>query len=95
VAEGIFTPDPLLAKQRWHYAEFLPVGLDTIYIVPTMASIKIGTLKSQVYGARKIEMSVNAHIETNDMIFALNGIAPVLKYSPTCRPNRRLLITKL
>ena len=47
--------------------------------MPTIASIKIGSLKSQVYGVRKIEISENTHMENNDKIFALNGIAPVFK----------------
>jgi len=66
-----------------------------IYIVPTMASIKTGPLKSQLYGVRKIEMSENVHTEATDITFALSGMAPVSRNSPTCRPNRRLLTTKL
>ena len=66
-----------------------------IYIVPTMASIKTGPLKIQVYGVRKIEMSENVHTEATDIIFALSGIAPVSRKSPTWRPNRRFLTTKL
>ncbi len=84
-----------LANHSWQHAELLLVGLDRIYKVPTMASIKMGALNSQVYGVTKIEMSENTHIETNDIVLALSGIAPVLRYSPTCRPNRWLLTTNL
>ena len=83
-----------LHKAGVHYPEFLTVPLDMMYIVPVIASKKIGILNSQLYGARNIEMTVNVHMEAKDMIFALSGIAPVLRNSPICRPNRRLLTTK-
>jgi len=83
-----------LHKAGVHYSDFLRVPLDMMYIVPVIASKKIGILNSQLYGARNIEMTVNVHMEAKDMIFALSGIAPVLRNSPICRPNRRLLTTK-
>ena len=72
-------PCPLLTKLNDYSAEFLLVGLDRIYTVPTIANIKIGILNNQVYGVRKIEMNENVHMETNDRIFAFSGIAPVLR----------------
>lgn len=59
-----------------------------------IASSKIGILKSQLYGAKSTEIIENIHMKLIDKIFALNGIAPVFRNSPTWLPNRRLLITK-
>jgi hypothetical protein len=95
ILSGIDFLTTCLQSGGGHYAEFFLVGLDVIYIVPTMASIKTIPLKSQVYGAKNIEMSENVHTETNDITFARSGIVPVSRKLPTWRPNKRLLTTNL
>ena len=94
-SERVRTPKPQLLKQECFYSKPLPDGLVPIYIVPAMASNNIGTLKSKLYGARKMEMSENVHMKANDIIFAFSGITPVFRNDATCRPKKRLLITKL
>ncbi len=59
------------------------VPLETIYIVPAIASNSIDTLKIKLYGVRKIDMIENIHIEAKDMNFAFNLIAPVSRNSDT------------
>lgn len=54
-----------------------------MYIVPAIANSSIDILKIQLYGAMKIDAIENIHIETKDMNFALNLIAPVSRNPDT------------
>tara|TARA_Y100000758_G_C16057074_1_gene423498 strand:+ start:491 stop:871 length:381 start_codon:yes stop_codon:yes gene_type:complete len=71
------------------------VGLENIYIVPVRANNPTGILKSKPYGASTMEKIEKNHIESIDIVFARNDIAPVFKKSFTWRPNKRLFMTKL
>ena len=71
------------------------VGLDMIKTVPITASMRMGTLNNQPYGASKTEITEKVHMKVSANIFALRGMAPVSRNPATPLPNIRLPTTNL